>query len=75
MLDDERVVVPFLDNAALEVEQRNGRYTATSAIPNEALTFAALESPRANQLPIDVSGRMEQLGVKVNNLPPNTDCS
>ena len=72
VLDDERVVVPFLDKAALEVELRGARYVAKSAIAEAALTFAAVDQARPNLLPIDVSDRMEQLGVKVNNLPPNT---
>ncbi len=72
MLDNETISIPFLSKS-LKVQLEGGKYEGVSTIDDPStMTFASLSSIPSDQLPFDVTNMLDELGVKVSNLPNNS---
>ncbi|MEE9372648.1 MAG: hypothetical protein V3V00_06300 [Saprospiraceae bacterium] len=73
MLNDNQIIIPFLNDKAVDAEYIAGYYHAQSYIDNYAgFKFSDLKTDQPTKLPIDVTNDLKIMGVKRENMPQNS---
>ena len=70
MQADGSIIIPFLGNQSFDTEQKGNQYHVSSKVSDlQTITPKDLDGENTKQFPLDVTNRMNELGVKVENMP------